>query len=108
MYSIDLTDAQWNNIKGYLDTTNRKRKYGLRSVWDALMYVVKTDCQWRMLPRDFPNWQLVDYYYRKWVEAELFDRLLDKLRCKVRVNRGQKARATLGITDSQSVRWGNN
>lgn len=108
MYSTDLTDAQWNNIKGYLDTTNRKRKHSLRSVWNALMYVVKTGCQWRMLPREFPRWQLVYYYYRKWVDAELFDKLLDKLRSKVRVRKGQRERATLGIMDSQSVRWGNN
>lgn len=108
MYSTDLTDAQWNNSKSYLDMTNRKRKHSLRSVWNALMYVVKTGCQWRMLPRDFPKWQAVYYYYRKWVEAEVFDKLLDKLRSKVRVSKGQNARASLGIMDSQSVRWGNN
>ena len=108
MYSTDLTDAQWNNIKGYLDNKGRKRKFSLRSVWNALMYVVKTGCQWRMLPRDFPKWQLVGYYYRKWIVAELFDIILDKLRSKIRVSKGQKARATLGIMDSQSVRWGNN
>lgn len=108
MYSTDITDAQWNNIKAYLDSKGRKRKVSLRSVWNALMYVVKTGCQWRMLPQDFPGWQLVYYYYRKWVDAELFDRLLDKLRSKARGRKGQKARATLGILDSQSVRWGNN
>lgn len=108
MYSTDVTDAQWNNIKGYLDAMGRRRKFSLRSMWNALMYVVKTGCQWRMLPRDFPKWQLVYYYYRKWVEAELFDKLLDKLRSKVRVGQGQTERATLGIMDSQTVRWGNN
>lgn len=108
MYSTDVTDTQWGNIKDYLDTTNRKRKYSLRAVWNALMYVVKTGCQWRMLPHDFPKWQLVYYYYRKWVFEELFDRLLDKLRSKARVSKGQKEKATLAITDSQSVRWGNN
>ena len=108
MYSTDVTDAQWSNIRDYLDATGRKRKFTLRSVWNALMYVVKTGCQWRMLPREFPNWQLVYYYYRKWVDEELFDRLLDKLRSKVRVKKGQRAKASLGIMDSQSVRWGNN
>ena len=108
MYSTDLTDAQWNNIREYLDNKNRRRKFSLRSIWNALMYVVKTGCQWRMLPKDFPQWQLVYYYYRKWVDAEVFDRLLDRLRSKARVGKGQKARATLGIMDSQSVRWGNN
>jgi len=108
MYSTDLTDAQWNNIKDYLDRTGRRRKFSLRSVWNGLMYVVKTGCQWRMLPKEFPKWQLVYYYYRKWVEAEVFDLLLDKLRSKTRVGKGQQARASLGIMDSQSVRWGNN
>ncbi len=107
MYSTNVTDAQWNNIKKYLDATGRRRKFSLRSIWNALMYVVKTGCQWRMLPRDFPKWQLVYYYYRKWVDMELFDRILDSLRSKVRVSKGQKARATAGIMDSQSVRWGN-
>jgi len=108
MYSTDLTDAQWDNIKRYLDKTGRRRKFSLRSVWNGLMYLVKTGCQWRMLPKEFPKWQLVYYYYRKWVEAEVFDMLLDKLRSKVRISQGQQARATLGIMDSQSVRWGNN
>jgi len=108
MYLTDLTDAHWNSIKNYLDKASRKRKYSLRSVWNWLMYVVKTGYQWRMLPKEFPNWQLVYYYYRKWVEAEIFDMLLDSLRSKARVSQGQKARATLGIMDSQSVRWGNN
>jgi transposase len=61
-----------------------------------------------MLPKDFPKWELVYYYFKKWVEAELFDMLLDKLRIKARTGKGQNARATLGIMDSQSVRWGNN
>ena len=108
MYSTNLTDAQWNNIKDYLDSKNRRRKNSLRSVWNGLMYVVKTGCQWRMLPKEFPSWQLVYYYYRKWVEAEIFDMLLDKLRSKVRVKNGQGSRPTLGIMDSQTVRWGNN
>lgn len=107
MYPTNLTDAQWNNIKHYLDKSGRKRKFSLRSIWNALMYIVKTGCQWRMLPREFPKWELVYYYYRKWINEEVFDMILDKLRSKARVSKGQKARATLGIMDSQSVRWGN-
>lgn len=93
--------------KEYLENKGRKRKHSLRSVWNGLMYLLKTGCQWRMLPKEFPNWQLVYYYYRKWVGSELFYRILDKLRSKVRVKSGQGSRPTLGITDSQSVRWGN-
>ena len=82
MYSTDVTDAQWDNIKRYLDTTGRRRKFSLRSVWNALMYVVKTGCQWWRLPLNFPKWQLVYYYYCKWVDAEFFDRMLESLAAK--------------------------
>lgn len=108
MYPTNLTDAQWDNIKKYLDFAPRKRKVNLRCVFNGLMYIVKTGCQWRMLPKDFPKWELVYYYYRRWVDMEIFDKLLDKLRAKVRVKKNQHSAATLGIMDSQTVRWGNN
>ena len=72
------------------------------------MYLVKTGCQWRMLPNDLPKWQLVYYYYSKWANAENFDLLLSKLREKVRLKRNQNTEPSLGIMDSQSVKWGNN
>jgi len=106
-YPTNVSNSQWQVIKEYLDK-ERKRRYSLREIVNGILYVVKTGCQWRMLPHDFPKWQLVYYYYRKWVDAEVFDRMLDKLRSKVRVIKGQQGRATLGIMDSQSVRWGNN
>ncbi|MBX9782897.1 MAG: IS5 family transposase [Chitinophagaceae bacterium] len=106
-YPTNVSNSQWQVIKEYLDN-ERRRKYSIREMLNAMLYVVKTGCQWRMLPQDFPKWQLVYYYYRKWVEAEVFDRILDKLRSRIRLAKGQQARATLGIMDSQSVRWGNN
>lgn len=107
-YSTNITDNQWQFIKKTLELDNRKRKYSLRMIWNAILYLVKTGCQWRMLPGDFPKWQLVYYYYTKWSNAECFDLLLSKLREKVRVKRNQRAEPSLGIMDSQSVRWGNN
>lgn len=108
MYPTDVTDAQWQIIENNLEPEKRKRKHSIRVIWNALLYVVKTGCQWRMLPGNFAKWQLVYYYYRKWVNAEVFDLILDKLRSKVRVKQGQQSLPTLGIMDSQSVRWGNN
>ncbi len=61
-----------------------------------------------MLPHDFPKWQLVYYYYRKWAELDEFELLLSKLREEVRVKMKQNKQPSLGIADSQSVRWGNN
>lgn len=107
-YPTNITDNQWQFIKKTLNFNNRKRKHNLRTIWNAIMYLVKTGCQWRMLPNDFPKWELVYYYYRKWANAEDFDLLLSKIREKVRLKRGQKSEPSLGIMDSQSVKWGNN
>ncbi|MBD3906222.1 IS5 family transposase [Chryseobacterium sp. Ch-15] len=108
MYPTDLTLTQWQFIKKTLDFDDRKRKHDLCIIWNAIYYIVKTGCQWRMLPSNYPKWQLVYYYYSKWSNLELFDLLLTNLREEVRVKRGQNAEASLGIIDSQSVRWGNN
>jgi len=107
-YPTDLSDNQWQFIKKALQLGERKRKHNLRTIWNAIHYLVKTGCQWRMLPLNFAKWQLVYYYYNKWSDLEQFDLLLSKLREHVRVKKGQNAGASLGILDSQSVRWGNN
>ncbi|RYE31702.1 MAG: IS5 family transposase [Sphingobacteriaceae bacterium] len=108
MYPTDLSETQWQFIKKTLQLKERKRKHSLRSVWDAILYLVKTGCQWRMLPCNFAKWQLVYYYYKKWSMLDCFDLLLSKLREKVRLKLEQTPQASLGIMDSQSVRWGNN
>ena len=108
MYRTDLTETRWQYIKKVLHIQIRKRKHDLREIWNALFYVVKTGCQWCMLPSHFPKWQLVYYYYRKWSSQTDFDLLLNELRGLVRLKRGQHKDSTVGIMDSQSVRWGNN
>ena len=107
-YPTDLSDNQWQFIKKVLQLDDRKRKHNLHSIWNAIQYLVKTGCQWRMLPVNFAKWQLVYYYYKKWSDLEQFDLLLSKLREHVGLKRGQNIEASLGILDSQSVRWGNN
>ena len=108
MYSTDLEETQWQVIKKILNLQERKRKYNLREIWNSIFYLVKTGCQWRMLPSHFAPWELVYYYYRKWSSMGEFDLLLNNLREKVRVKQGQKTEASVGIMDSQSVRWGDN
>ena len=85
MYSTDLINTQWQFIKSSLNIADRKWKYDLREIWNAILYLVKTGCQWRMLPLNFQKWQLVYYYYSRWAALEMFDLLLEKLRNKVRV-----------------------
>ena len=108
MYPTSLTDAQWQSIEKNIPNANRKRKHELREVWNALLYIVKTGCQWRMLPSDFPMWQVVYYYYKRWQEEEVFDIILEQLRIKARVSMGQNEDPSVGIVDSQSVRSANN
>lgn len=107
-YPTNISDNQWQVIKKTLNFSSRKRKHDLRVIWNAIFYLVKTGCQWRMLPNDFPKWELVYYYYSKWANALDLDLLLSKLREKVRLERGQNKEPSLGIMDSQSVKWGNN
>ncbi|WP_260395360.1 transposase [Phocaeicola sartorii] len=89
MYLTDLTETEWQYITKVLNLQTRKRKYDLRMIWNAIFYLVKTACRWRMLPKEFPKWELVYYYYRKWASLDVFDLLLDRLRGRVRVERSQ-------------------
>ena len=62
-YSTNLTDKQWQVTEKILNPHHRKRKYPLRETMNAIMYIVKTGCQWRMLPKDFPPYNTVFYYF---------------------------------------------
>lgn len=102
-YETNLTDARWEIIAEFIED-GRRRKYSLRTIVDALLYVVKTGCQWRYLPKDFPKWQLVYYYFRKFETTGLIEILHDTLREQVRVKKGKEVSPSLGLVDSQSVK----
>ncbi len=102
-YDSDLTDAQWERIKLLLDW-QRRRRYDLRrDILDALFYLAKTGCQWRMLPREFAPWTTVYYYFRRWKRA-LIAQLHGVRRSAVRVLAGREPTPALGIIDAQSVK----
>ena len=103
IYPSDLTDTQWQFIEKILDD-NRKRQHNLRIVWNAILYLVKTGCQWRMLPRDYPHWSAVYYYFNKWKENGLFEEVLDELNQRERKLDKKKEEPSVGIIDSQSVK----
>jgi transposase len=71
---------------------------------DAILYVVRTSCSWRQLPADFPPWQMVYWYFTRWEEDKVTDRMLEVLRAQVRLQQGRNAEPTAGIIDSQSVK----
>ncbi len=102
-YETNLTDARWAIIAEFIED-GRKRKHSLRTIVDAVLYVVKTGCQWRYLPKDFPKWQLVYYYFRKFETIGLIEIIHDTLREQVRVKKGKEKSPSLGLIDSQSVK----
>lgn len=59
MYQTDLTEIEWQYMTKVLNLQERKRKYDLRMIWNAIFYLVKTGCQWRMLLKEFPKWESV-------------------------------------------------
>lgn len=102
-YPTSLTNSQWQCIKKILND-QRKRKVRLRRVWDAILYQLKTGCQWRMLPKAFGAWSSVYYYFRKWLISGAWQRVQAKLHELVREKYSREASPSLGIIDSQSVK----
>ena len=96
MYPSDLTDSQWNRLEPLLKPPRRNRhgggrprQYELRRVVDALLYVVKTGCQWRQLPTNFPPWLSVHQQFRAWRDDGTWERVTKALR-----EQGRKAGRT--------------
>lgn len=106
-YPTDLTDAQWEVVRPALARNGvwgRPREVDLREVLNAIFYLVRTGCQWRMLPREFPKMSTVRYYFDKWREDGTWEALNDRLREQVRVAAGRAAEPSGAIIDSQSVK----
>jgi len=106
-YSTDLTDAQWALIEALIPAAQpggRPRSVDPREVVDAVLYLLRTGCAWRLLPNDFPPWGTVHYYYRRWRLDGTWERIHDALRERVRVTVGRAATPSAAILDSQSVK----
>ena len=72
-----------------------------------LNIIANTRCQWKILPHDYPKWRLVYYYFRKWFKEGRTEHLLNKLVRKVRKKRNKSESPSVGVLDTQSVKWGN-
>ena len=106
-YPTDLTDKQWEIIAPLIPPAKpggRERETDIREIINAIFYLLKSGCQWRMLPQDFPKWQTVYDYFRKWKKNGTWKKIHDKLRDKVRLKSGKKKQPTAGIIDSQTVK----
>lgn len=105
-YPSDVTDAQWALIEPLLPpapTGGRPRTTDMRDVVNAIFYILRTGCQWRYLPKDFPPKSTVGRYFKQWQEDGTMQRIHDALRTKVRAAEKPYSPRTTASVDSQSV-----
>ena len=84
-YASDLTDREWAVIEPFMPAAKRlgrPRETDLRAVLDAILYIARSGCQWRMLPKDFPPFTTVRGYFYHWRDSGLFERINFELCCK--------------------------
>lgn len=107
-YDTDLTDEQFALVRPFLPRPKQTGRppADLREVLNAILYLVRTGCQWRMLPKDFPPWSTVHTWYRTWRRGGTWDKISDALRRRARVAAGRHPDARTSAADSQSVKSG--
>lgn len=106
-YPTDLTDEQWKLVEPLLPLAKpggRPRKTDLREVLNALFYLVRSGCQWRMLPHEFPPWKTCYNYYRAWIDGGIWHLIAATLRIDVRELAGRDCQPQAAAIDSQSVK----
>ena len=106
-YPTDLSDDEWRCISPHLPEhtgQGRPRLHGLRAILDAVFYVLKSGCPWRLLPREFPPWRTVYHWFRAWRINGRWERLNAALRERLRARLGRTPQPSAGIVDSQSVK----
>jgi putative transposase len=106
-YPTDLSDEEWSYIEPYLPAPKapeQPRLHTLREILDAIFYIVRSGCAWRLLPHDFPPWKTIHHYFRRWRLDGTFERMHAALRKRVRVRMNRDPQPSAGVVDSQSVK----
>jgi putative transposase len=106
-YPTDLTDAEWHILEPLVPLVKfggRRADHDRREIVNAILYALRTGCQWRMLPHDLPPWKTVYTYFRNWRVGGTWKQIHDELRLKVRRAAGRHPQASAAILDSQSVK----
>jgi len=106
-YPTDLTDGEWALLAPHLPPASprgRPRVHSYRVIVNAIFYLVRGGCAWRLLPRDLPPRQTVYHYSRAWRDDGTWGQLNTVLREQLRVRQGRAAQPSAGIVDSQSVK----
>lgn len=106
-YPTDLTDEQWKILHKLLPQPSRRGAPWTvcrRAVINAILYVLRSGCAWRLLPHDFPKWKTVYGIFRRWRDDGTWQRIHDSLRDKLRRREGRKTSPSAAIIDSQTVK----
>ncbi len=106
-YPTDLSDDEWCCIGPHLPGPTRwgrPRLHGLRAILNAVFYILKSGCPWRLLPRDFPPWKTVYDWFRRWRIDGTWELLNTALRERLRIRRGRNPQPSAGMVDSQSAK----
>jgi len=105
-YPSDLSDEQWQLIRPLLPKRAKRGRppVNRRDILDAVLYLVRTGCQWRQLPLDFPKWKTVYTVFWRWRKTGVWERIHQALRRQVRQSVGKRSKPTAAIIDSQSIR----
>ena len=106
-YPSDLTDQEWAILEPLIPRAKpggRPRAVDMRELINAILYIGRTGCQWRALPRDFAPWSTVWSYFRRWRINGEWERMHTALREQVRMHLGREATPSAAILDSQSVK----
>jgi putative transposase len=106
-YPTDLNDKEWEIIRPFLEYSNgygHKRKHSIREVINAIFYVVKTGCQCRFLPKDFPNWRATYVYFDRLNKSGKWEQVLTHINERKRTNYGKEVDTSFIIIDAQSVK----
>ena len=106
-YGSDLTDEQWDLLEDLIPPAKpggRPRVVSMREVLNGILYVLRSGCAWRLLPHDFPKWNIVYYYFWRFRREGLWQDIHDLLRDELRVRAGRDVSPSAAIIDSQSVK----
>ena len=106
-YPSDLTDKEWSRLEPFFIVTNNsnhRRKHSVRTMVNAIFYIAKTGCQWRFLPKEYPNWKTTYNYFSRLNKSGKWQVILNELNKTNRVKSGRSEDPSLAIIDSQSVK----
>jgi transposase len=106
-YPSDVTDEEWAVLEPLIPAAKpggRPQEIERREIVNAILYVLRSSCPWRMLPHDLPRWFTASWYFRRWKQQGIWEQVNAALRRELRVSVGREAEPSAAILDSQSIK----